>query len=99
MQTASIMKQAEIRWNQVKEAKANGQNLTELPFINAQPVIIQLVQQLSTQEIQIAELEQHYRAKHPKMIEAENQLVLGRTAAATALVAVYKAVGGTWPVK
>lgn len=33
------------------------------------------------------------------LLEAENQLVLGRTAAATALVAVYKAVGGTWPMK
>lgn len=33
------------------------------------------------------------------LLEAENQLVVGRTAAATALVAVYKAVGGTWPIK
>ncbi len=31
------------------------------------------------------------------MLEAENQLARGRTDAATALVAVYKAVGGTWP--
>jgi NodT family efflux transporter outer membrane factor (OMF) lipoprotein len=33
------------------------------------------------------------------LLDAENQLSLGRTAAATALVAAYKAVGGTWPVK
>jgi NodT family efflux transporter outer membrane factor (OMF) lipoprotein len=33
------------------------------------------------------------------LLEAENQLVMGHTAAATALVAVYKAVGGTWPVR
>ncbi len=33
------------------------------------------------------------------LLDAENQLALGQTAAATALVAVYKAVGGTWPIK
>jgi NodT family efflux transporter outer membrane factor (OMF) lipoprotein len=31
------------------------------------------------------------------LLDAENQLALGHTAAATALVAVYKAVGGEWP--
>jgi NodT family efflux transporter outer membrane factor (OMF) lipoprotein len=33
------------------------------------------------------------------LLEAENQLALGHTSAATALVAVYKAVGGTWPLR
>ena len=33
------------------------------------------------------------------LLDAENQLEQGRTAAATALVAVYKAVGGTWPIR
>jgi outer membrane protein, multidrug efflux system len=33
------------------------------------------------------------------LLDAENQLVRGRTDAATALVAVYKAVGGTWPAE
>jgi len=32
-------------------------------------------------------------------LDAENQLVLGRTAAAISLVAVYKALGGSWPIK
>ena len=31
------------------------------------------------------------------LLEAENQLALGHTAASTALIAVYKAVGGMWP--
>jgi len=31
------------------------------------------------------------------LLDAENQLALGHTAAATALVAIYKAVGGHWP--
>lgn len=33
------------------------------------------------------------------LLEAENQLAVGHTAAATALVAVSKAVGGAWPVR
>jgi NodT family efflux transporter outer membrane factor (OMF) lipoprotein len=33
------------------------------------------------------------------LLDAENQLAQGHTAAATALVAVYKAVGGTWPIR
>jgi multidrug efflux system outer membrane protein len=33
------------------------------------------------------------------LLDAENQLEQGRTAAATALVAVYKAVGGSWPTR
>jgi multidrug efflux system outer membrane protein len=32
-------------------------------------------------------------------LEAENQLAVAHTAAATALVAVYKSVGGTWPLR
>jgi outer membrane protein TolC len=31
-------------------------------------------------------------------LDAENQLATGRTDATTAYVAVYKALGGTWPV-
>jgi NodT family efflux transporter outer membrane factor (OMF) lipoprotein len=33
------------------------------------------------------------------LLDAENQLAQGHVAAATALVAVYKAVGGTWPIR
>jgi multidrug efflux system outer membrane protein len=33
------------------------------------------------------------------LLDAENQLASGHTAAATALVAVYKAIGGTWPMR
>jgi NodT family efflux transporter outer membrane factor (OMF) lipoprotein len=33
------------------------------------------------------------------LLDAENQLAQAHTAAATALVAVYKAVGGTWPMR
>jgi NodT family efflux transporter outer membrane factor (OMF) lipoprotein len=33
------------------------------------------------------------------LLDAENQLAFGRTSAATALVAAYKAIGGTWPIR
>jgi len=33
------------------------------------------------------------------LLDAENQLAAGHTAASTALVAVYKAIGGTWPLQ
>ena len=73
-QTSEHFKEAQIRWNQVQEARSKGTDLTDLPFIASQPLIVQLTQQLSTQKIAIAQLQQHYRAKHPKMIEAMNEL-------------------------
>jgi multidrug efflux system outer membrane protein len=33
------------------------------------------------------------------VLEAENQLAVAHTAAATALVTIYKSVGGTWPIR
>ncbi len=33
------------------------------------------------------------------LLDAQNQFAAGHTAAATAAVAVYKAVGGTWPIR
>lgn len=33
------------------------------------------------------------------LLDAENQLAVAHTAAATALVAIYKSVGGTWPIR
>ena len=33
------------------------------------------------------------------LLDAENQLAVGHATAATALVAVYKSVGGTWPIR
>ena len=72
--TSEHMKESEIRWTQIQEARARGSDLTDLPFIAVQPLIVQLVQQLSNQQIAIAQLQQHYRPKHPKMIEAMNQL-------------------------
>ncbi len=73
-QTQSRLNEAEIRWRQVQERKANPASLLDLPFISNQSLITQLVQQVAGQKIVIAQLREHYRDKHPKMIEAVNSL-------------------------
>ena len=71
---ANILNAAEIRTNQVKEHRAKGIDLTDLPFIANQPLIAALNQQRSTQQIAIAQLRERYLPKHPKMNEALNSL-------------------------
>ena len=73
-QATSHLKDAEVRWNQVKERRASGVNLTDLPFIASQPLIAQLTQQMAAQQIGLAQLRERYRNKHPKMIEADKSL-------------------------
>jgi succinoglycan biosynthesis transport protein ExoP len=73
-QTSARLNEAEIRWSQVKEHKASGAPLTELPFISSQPLIAQLTQQLAAQKIIFAQMRDRYRDKHPKMMEASNAL-------------------------
>ncbi|MCC6416526.1 MAG: polysaccharide biosynthesis tyrosine autokinase [Opitutaceae bacterium] len=65
---------AEIRWQQVQDRRSKGQDLTDLTFIASQPLIGTLKQQLSAQSITISQLAERYRAKHPKMIEAQQSL-------------------------
>ncbi len=73
-QTTSRLNEAEIRWRQVQERKANPAQLLDLPFVSSQSLITQLVQQVAAQKIVISQLREHYRDKHPKMIEAVNSL-------------------------
>ena len=71
---ATSLNAAEIRVNQVKEHRAKGIDLTDLPFIANQPAITTLVQQRSSQQIAIAQLRERYLPKYPKMVEAANSL-------------------------
>ena len=71
---ATALNGAEIRVNQVKEHRAKGIDLTDLPFIANQPAITTLVQQRSSQQIAIAQLRERYLPKYPKMVEATNSL-------------------------
>ena len=81
-QTNARLKDAEIRWRQVQEHRVQGiEKLAELPFIatqggngGSQNLIVQLQQQVAAQKIAIAQMREHYRGKHPKMIEAVNNL-------------------------
>ena len=68
------LKDAEIRWKQVQERRSTPAQLLDLPFISNQPLIGQLVQQVATHKIVFAQLRDHYRNRHPKMIEAVNSL-------------------------
>ncbi|MGH6820759.1 MAG: GumC family protein, partial [Methylocella sp.] len=73
-QASSRRKDTEIKWMQVQERRGKPAEMLELPYITGQPLIGQLIQQMAAQKIIIAQLRDHYRAKHPKMIEAENSL-------------------------
>lgn len=73
-QTTARLNDAEIRWKQVQEKRTPLTGLLDLPFISNQQLISQLMQQISAQNITIRQLEERYRDKHPKMIEARNSL-------------------------
>jgi len=74
-QTDTKLKDAEIRWKQVQERRASGGNLTELSFISSQPLISQLLNDVSSKKIMVAQLRDRYREKHPIMMETMNSLV------------------------
>ena len=59
-----------IRWNQIRTRRETGGDLTELPFIAGQAQIAALLQQRAAQAIQVAQLRERYREKHPDMQRA-----------------------------
>jgi polysaccharide biosynthesis transport protein len=73
-QTETKLKDAEIRWKQVQERRASGGELTELAFISSQPLINQLLNDVSAKKILVAQMRDRYREKHPIMMEAMNSL-------------------------
>jgi succinoglycan biosynthesis transport protein ExoP len=77
--TGEHLKEAEVRWRQVEEMQKAGGDLTELPFISTQANVSQLVVQIATKKLEIAQLRERYKEKHPRLIEAENGLVQART--------------------
>jgi len=96
-ETSNRLGDAAVRWKQVQDRRQQNQDLTELPFIASQPLIVQLTQQVAAQKIAIAQLRNHYREKHPKMSEAvqslaqtEHELTRAVDAAAAAVEADYQ---------
>lgn len=73
-QTNARLKEAEVRWNQVKDWTKAGKDLAELPFIASQTKVNQLILQLTTQKLLLAQLRERYMGKHPRLIEATNSL-------------------------
>lgn len=73
-QTNSHLKEAEVRWGQVQDWTKSGRDLTELPFIASQAKVSQLILQLTTQKLALAQLRERYKEKHPRLIEAVNGL-------------------------
>lgn len=69
-ETNARLKDAEVRWNQVQEWTKSNRDLAELPFIAAQNKVSQLVLQLTSQKMLVAQLRERYRDKYPKLIEA-----------------------------
>jgi succinoglycan biosynthesis transport protein ExoP len=72
--TDAKFKDAGIRWKQVQERQAEGGDLTQLSFIASQPLISQLLNDVSSKKIVVAQLRDRYREKHPIMMEAMNSL-------------------------
>lgn len=70
-QTNSHLKEAEVRWNQVRTLKEKGGNLADLPFIATQSSVNQLIQQITLLKLNLAQLRERYKNKHPKYIDAE----------------------------
>ena len=84
-QTNSRLKEAEVRWNQVSEWTKSGHDLAELPFIASQPKVSQLLLQVTTQSLALAQLQERYKDKHPRLIEATNGLAQTEQELKTAL--------------
>lgn len=73
-QANSRLVEAELRWRQVQEMRQKKGNLTDLAFIGTASLVQSLQQQVAANKIAVAQLEQRYRAKHPKMQEALQSL-------------------------
>lgn len=65
---------AQNQRSQIQAIRAEHGDLTTLPFIAEQPTIIDLMKQLAQQKVVVKQLATRYRAKYPKMIEAQNSL-------------------------
>ena len=73
-QGSNTLQEAETRWRQMLACRQQGNSLLDLPFIASVPAVSQLQQQVASLKINVAQLSQRYRAKHPIMIAAANSL-------------------------
>lgn len=69
----------------IDEFEEEGRPLWELPFIGDSPQVSELVKRLSDFQIIISTLSERYRPRHPKMIEAQQNIDSTRRELATAI--------------
>ena len=67
-----VLQTAETKWDQIKDHRKKGADLTGLQFIASAPNIALLTQQLALQKIAMAKLSERYLERHPDMIAARN---------------------------
>src|SRR5690606_28320216 len=68
------LKDIEVRWKQLQERRQDYAAVSELPFVASDPHIAALKQQIAAENIAIAEMQERYREKHPRMTEAKRKL-------------------------
>lgn len=73
-QVSTELKEIQVRWRQIQDRLNEPDTIAELPFVAVDPLISSLKQQISVEKISIAELQERYRAKHPRLIEANRKL-------------------------
>lgn len=73
-QTQYKLKESETNWKQVQARIESKGDLAELPFIAQNPNIAQLTQQIASRKIEIAQMRERYRDRHPVMMQATNNL-------------------------
>jgi len=73
-QANSRLIEADVKWKQVQECLKSNGDLANLNFIASSPIIQGLLQQVATKKIEVADLQQRYRARYPKMQEATELL-------------------------
>ena len=94
--TGEKLKEAEVQLKQVQEIQKAGGDLTELPFISSQANVGQLVVEISTKKLEIAQLRQRYKEKHPRLIEAVNGLKQAQTELTAALAVAAASVNNEY---
>jgi succinoglycan biosynthesis transport protein ExoP len=94
--TGERLREAEVRWRQVDEMQKSGGDLTELPFISNQANVGQLVGEIASKRLELAQLRQRYKDKHPRVIEAQKGLDQATTELNSALAVAAASVNNEY---
>lgn len=73
-QKSEVYDRLRTQWTMLEEAKATGKELHALSFIASSTRVSNILNSLASYRIEVARLSERYRAKHPRMIEAQEGL-------------------------